>query len=101
MASATASSSRSLVPSDLLAIHTSFQRYSQDVTAHQIPRLQTCKSASLLTDYEAELISSIDGLKRQVNDLKFAVDEAESEAERCEIAALAAASSQQLEEYVA
>ncbi|CCF50324.1 hypothetical protein NDA11_004488 [Ustilago hordei] len=95
---ASASGSRSLVPPDLLAVHASFQRYSQDVTNHQIPRLQTCKCASLLTDYEAELISSIDGLKRQVNDLKLAVDEAESEAERREIASLVLQVNQQLEE---
>ncbi|EST08330.1 Sec20 [Kalmanozyma brasiliensis GHG001] len=98
MASATASSSRSPIPPDLVAVHASFQRYGQDVITHQIPRLQSCKSASLLTDYEAEIISSIDGLKRQVTDLKFAVDEAESDAERREIASLAASSSQQLEE---
>lgn len=66
--------------------------------SHQIPRLRSCTSASLLTSYEAEIISSIDGLKRQVNDLKFAVDEAESEAERREIASLALEASQQLEE---
>ncbi|KAJ1020869.1 hypothetical protein NDA18_005718 [Ustilago nuda] len=95
---ASASGSRSLVPPDLLAVHASFQRYSQDVTNHQIPRLQTCKCASLLTDYQAELISSIDGLKRQVNDLKLAVDEAESEAERREIASLVLQANQQLEE---
>ncbi|SPC64951.1 uncharacterized protein UHOD_07928 [Ustilago sp. UG-2017b] len=95
---ASASGSRSLVPPDLLAVHASFRRYSQDVTNHQIPRLQTCKCASLLTDYEAELISSIDGLKRQVNDLKLAVDEAESEAERREIASLVLEVNQQLEE---
>lgn len=98
MASTSASSSRSLVPPDLLAVHNSFQRYSQDVINHQIPRLQTCISASLLTDFEAEIISSIDGLKRQVNDLKFAVDEAESDAERREISSLATQAAQQLEE---
>lgn len=65
---------------------------------HQIPRLQTCTSTTLLVDFEAEIISSIDGLKRQVNDLKFAVDEAESEAERREIQSLATSASQQLEE---
>ncbi|KAJ9475515.1 hypothetical protein PHBOTO_005611 [Pseudozyma hubeiensis] len=96
--SATASSSRSLVPPDLLSVHASFRRYSQDVIDHQIPRLQTCTSASLLADFESEIISSIDGLKRQVNDLKFAVDEAESDAERREISHLAASASQQLEE---
>lgn len=98
MPSASASSSRSLVPPDLLAVHASFQRYSQDVTNHQIPRLQGCTSASLLTDYEAEIISSIEGLKRQVNDVKLAVDEAESDGERREIASLALSASQQLEE---
>ncbi|TKY88174.1 hypothetical protein EX895_002884 [Sporisorium graminicola] len=98
MSSSTASSSRSLIPPDLAAVHTSFQRYSQDVLNHQIPRLQACTSASLLTDFEAEIISCIDGLKRQVNDLKFAVDEAESQAERREISSLVAAASQQLEE---
>lgn len=97
-ASASSSSSPSLIIPDLVAVHTSFQRYSQDVINHQIPRLQTCTSASLLTDYEAEIISSIEGLKRQVNDLTFAIDEAESEAERREISHLAATSSQQLEE---
>ncbi|SPO30098.1 uncharacterized protein UTRI_05937 [Ustilago trichophora] len=98
MASAAASGSRSLVPPDLLAIHDSFQRYSHDVINHQIPRLQSCTSASLLADYEAEIISSIDGLKRQVNDLKFAVDEAESAAERSEVSSLATRAAQQLEE---
>ncbi|CBQ69932.1 conserved hypothetical protein [Sporisorium reilianum SRZ2] len=98
MTSATASSSRSLIPPDLVSVLASFQRYSQDVLTHQIPRLQTCTSASLLIDFESEIISSIDGLKRQVNDLKFAVDEAESDAERREIASLAASASQQLEE---
>lgn len=98
MTSATASSSVSLIPPDLLALHASFQRYSQDVINHQIPRLQTCTSASLVTDFETEIASSIDGLKRQVNDLKFAIDEAESEVERREISHLAATASQQLDE---
>ncbi len=98
MASTSTSAPRSLVPPDLLSIYDSFRRYSQDVISHQIPRLRSCTSASLLTSYEAEIISSIDGLKRQVNDLKFAVDEAESEAERREIASLALEASQQLEE---
>ncbi|GAC75565.1 hypothetical protein PANT_16c00046 [Moesziomyces antarcticus T-34] len=97
-AAAMSSGSRSAVPADLLAVHDSFQRYSRDVTEHQIPRLQSCTQLTLLADYEAEVISSIDGLKRQVNDLKFAVDEAESDAERRELQALASASSQQLDE---
>ncbi len=95
---ASGSTSRSLVPRDLLAVYDSFQRYAQDVLNHQIPRLQTCKSTTLLADYEAEVISSIDGLKRQVTDLKFAVDEAETDAERREIQSLATSASQQLEE---
>ncbi|SNX86656.1 uncharacterized protein MEPE_05365 [Melanopsichium pennsylvanicum] len=98
MASPIASGSRSLISPDLRTVYASFSRYAGDVINHQIPRLQTCSSASLLTDYEAEILSSIHGLKRQLNDLKFAVDEAESEAERREIASLVLEATQKLEE---
>ncbi len=70
--------SLSLVPSDILAVLCLVSTIQPGCHRPSDPPLANVQERLALTDYEAELISSIDGLKRQVNDLKFAVDEAES-----------------------
>lgn len=90
----------SSVPSELLSIHSSFARRAREVVSHQVPRLEECTSASLLAEYEAEINASVEGLRRQVNELKLATDEAESDQERRQISQIVADDSKQLERWV-
>lgn len=70
------------LPPDLAALYASFARSNDEINSFQLPRLQSCSSDSQLADYDAELNSSIDGLKRTLNQLELAVDESESAQER-------------------
>ncbi|PWY99330.1 Sec20-domain-containing protein [Testicularia cyperi] len=99
MSEASTSSGPSLaaVPADLRAIHNSFLRYGREILDFQVPRLQQCTVAALLADYEAEINSSVEGLRRQVNELAFAIDEAETDAERTQVSQLVKEDRQQLE----
>lgn len=92
-----ASTATNAVPQELLSVHSSFTRRAQEVFSYQIQRLEQCRDASLLVDYEDEVNATVEGLRRQLNELKLAIDEAESETERRQISQLVTQNSSQLE----